>query len=263
MLRKVLLFPAVVCYNVAKGVEAMNKKLLPQEGLKLIACCAMLIDHIGAVLLPSVWLRLVGRLAFPIFCFLLAEGAHRTKSPLKYALRLVFGMLISEVPYDLLFIGSGSPGISLRFLTVHGIVWQRQSVMVTLLAAFLAMQLIKRIRPLWGKLLAILPFALLAELAKADYGFWGVCMAAMFFITHNMHDKHWIQAAFTALICLAIPSTRLFGFPIQMFGIAAMIPISLYSGRKITQGRAAQWGFYLFYPAHMLLLYGIAILFFA
>ena len=55
----------------------MDKKTgLSQEGLKLIACVTMLIDHIGAAFVPSMlWLRVVGRIAFPIYCFLLAEGA--------------------------------------------------------------------------------------------------------------------------------------------------------------------------------------------
>ena len=52
-----------------------KKRGLSQEGLKLIACVTMLIDHIGAAFVPVLWLRVVGRIAFPIYCFLLAEGA--------------------------------------------------------------------------------------------------------------------------------------------------------------------------------------------
>ena len=84
----------------------MERKGLPQEGLKLIACITMLIDHIGAVFFPSlILLRIIGRLSFPIYCFLLAEGAAHTKHAPRYALRLLLCALISELPYDLAFSG--------------------------------------------------------------------------------------------------------------------------------------------------------------
>ena len=96
---------------------------LSQEGLKLIACVTMLIDHIGAVFFPyAIGLRIIGRISFPIYCFLLAEGVHHTRSPLKYGLRLLLVAVISELPYDFLFYG--------RFT------WLRNSVMVTLLLGF-------------------------------------------------------------------------------------------------------------------------------
>ena len=77
----------------------MEKHGLSQEGLKLFACVVMLIDHVGAVLFPQhFWMREVGRLAFPIFCFLLSEGVHYTRSPGRYVLRLTIGAAISELP---------------------------------------------------------------------------------------------------------------------------------------------------------------------
>ena len=90
---------------------------ISQEGLKLLACITMLIDHIGATLMirliqetsandaSLVWLyylmRIIGRIAFPIYCFLLVEGAAHTRDPKKYGLRLFVGMLLSEIPFDL------------------------------------------------------------------------------------------------------------------------------------------------------------------
>ena len=61
----------------------MKIRCLPQEGLKLIACAAMLLDHIGAVFCSGIGLRIIGRIAFPIYCFLLAEGIHYTREPRK------------------------------------------------------------------------------------------------------------------------------------------------------------------------------------
>ena len=72
----------------------MKKQGLSQEWLKLTACATMLVDHVGAVLLPQyIWLRVLGRIAFPIYCFLLAEGIHYTKNPKKYGLRLGIGVV--------------------------------------------------------------------------------------------------------------------------------------------------------------------------
>ena len=107
----------------------MKPKGISQETLKLIACVTMLIDHIGATLVAPTdaiyyayvelytamaWVNLVmrciGRIAFPIFCFLLVEGAHHTRNPRKYALRLAIGMVLSEIPFDLAFFSDASAG---------------------------------------------------------------------------------------------------------------------------------------------------------
>ena len=72
--------------------------------LKCIAIITMLIDHIGAVLFPeNLVLRYIGRISFPIFCFLLAEGFYHTKNVKKYMMRLAVFAVLSEIPYDLAF----------------------------------------------------------------------------------------------------------------------------------------------------------------
>ena len=88
----------------------MNRSMkfsLPQDMLKILACMTMLIDHIGAIFFPYIaWMRIVGRISFPLYAFLLAEGVHHTRNLKKYGLRLLLILVLTELPYDLLFRGA-------------------------------------------------------------------------------------------------------------------------------------------------------------
>ena len=218
------------------------KKNLPQEILKLIACVTMLLDHIGAAILPSTGLRVIGRISFPIFCFLLAEGIAHTRNPKKYGLRLLIGALLAEVPFDLLFYG--------------GLTFAHQNVMLTLLLGFLAAMWMKKT----GKIM--LPFAVCffaAEFLRTDYGGYGIALIALFFISREHPYKVLIQLIGMALVMWMMNSMPVpigpIRIPIQIFGVLAMVPIYLYSGEKITRNVWVQRVFYLFYPAHLAILF--------
>lgn len=218
----------------------MREKGISREMLKCIACATMLLDHIGAVFLPGAGLRIIGRVSFPIFCFLLAEGARFTRSPARYALRLALVALLCEIPYDLLFYG--------------GITWRHQSVMLTLLVGLgvcLAMNRSGRLG-----ILALGLGCLLAEWLSGDYGGFGVALMALFFVSAGHKWKDWLRLFGMAVIFLLMGSPAVPGLviPIQLFGLLAMVPIALYSGRKTTASRAVQWAFYMFYPAHLAVL---------
>lgn len=219
----------------------MRRDGLSQVGLKLIACGSMLLDHIGAAVFPCVGLRIVGRLAFPIYCFLLAEGTRYTRNPGHYVLRLGIGALLSEIPFDLLFFGT---------LTLA-----HQNVMITLLWG-LAMALWMK----HGKL-KILPMVLCAgaaELIRCDYGWAGIVMIWIFVMTEGLERKLLWRVLLLAAVCWAMDSmpVSVWGFrvPIELFAVIAMIPIGCYRGMKQIRSRAVQWGFYLFYPAHLAVL---------
>lgn len=225
----------------------MEKKGIPQEGLKLIACVTMLIDHIGAVLVPHMGLRIIGRLAFPIYCFLLAEGVAHTRNPKKYGIRLLIGALLSELPFDLLFFG--------RLTLEH------QSVMVTLLLGFLMAVWAKK----RGKIL--LPFAVCffaAELLGTDYGGIGVALVGLFVVSDGKPHKFLIRLIGVAVLMLLMGSVEVtvgvVRVPIQMFAVLAMIPIYFYSGRKVTANPWIQRVFYLFYPVHLTVLLIVTLL---
>ena len=217
-----------------------------QESLKLIACLTMLLDHIGLVFFPGSVLRDIGRLSFPVFCFLLSEGFYHTRSRGCYALRLLGAMLLSELPFDLAFFGR--------------VYWGHQNVMLTLLLGFLAVWAVTEAPNGIVKGVSALGIVLGAEFLCSDYGGTGVLLILMFALTRELPGKNWIRAVLMLLLFAQMPSItllRIGGFAVtqQMLGTLAMVPIALYSGEKKTGSKALQTAFYLFYPVHLTVLY--------
>lgn len=250
------------------------KKGISQEGLKLLACLTMLIDHIGYELVYPVYqqvsvvggngiagakqlymlyvlLRCIGRLAFPIFAFLLVEGFYHTRNRKKYALRLMIGAVLSEIPYNLVV--SGSP------------VWRyQQSVMLTLLLGFFALLVMERCRILAWKPVAMVPFAVLAQLLHTDYGWGGVVLIGLFELSRYTYNRNLIRFFGMLVLFHYMPSMMLnfgnFSIPMQTLGALSMLFIAAYDGRKSTNSKAIQSVFYLFYPVHLLVLYVLGVL---
>lgn len=212
------------------------KKGLSQEGLKLIACVSMLLDHIGAMLFPDqIWFRVIGRLAFPIFCFLLVEGMARTRDAGKYRNRLLLGVLLAELPFDLAVCG--------------GISWGRCSVMVTLYLASWAIYWINKENG-FGGLAAVLGLILAAEIVNCDYGALGVVTVL---VLHRAKGQWLLIALWLGLLNWSGTQSGI--DLLQIFTVASVLPMMCYDGRKLTRSKWIQWGFYLFYPVHLMLLY--------
>lgn len=236
-----------LCYNQGRRGADGVKRTFSQEWLKAIACITMLADHVGAVFYPQfLWLRIIGRISFPIFCFLLVEGSAHTQNPPKYAIRLLIGAVLSEFSFDYLFFG--------------GITFRHQSVMVTLLIGFLMLRWMRRS----NQILPVAVCFIAAELLGADYGSRGIALIWLFAMTRGGKHSFLTQGLVMALIFWQMSSTKLqIGFiqlPLQMLGLLALIPISLYSGRKLSRNKWLQWGFYLFYPLHLTILLAIVVL---
>lgn len=194
----------------------------------------MALDHTGAVLYPSqIWLRCLGRIAFPIFCFLIVEGFFHTRDVRRYMGRLGVFALISEIPYDLAF-----RGVPLEYA--------HQNVFFTLLIGIGMMILLERNREWPVKAVILLLAMWLAVLIRSDYNFRGVLLIFVFYI---FHESRW----------LAVTAGGLWNFlyqgVIQKYGVLSVLPLALYNGER---GRKMKYFFYIFYPAHLLLLYGIS-----
>lgn len=187
----------------------MQKRGLSQEGLKLIACMTMLLDHIGVVIVMDCFenatgankgmlldlyeiLRTIGRLSFPIYCFLLVEGHVHRRDPKRYGLRLLLGAILAEIPFDLAAFGA----LTLR----------HQSVMVTLLLGFLMLEMMKKSKNVLLKLPAVVLFAVLAELLHTDYGAEGILVIALFCLTREIAPLCAVSVLWSVVHILAVPS---------------------------------------------------------
>ena len=219
--------------------------------LKLLAMACMLLDHAGYLLFPGQpWLRLVGRIAFPVFCFQLAEGAAHTSNLPRYCRRLFLFALLSEVPFDWMIAG-------------RPFSWDAQNVLFTLGLSALAFWVAEACgrRPVPAAA-ALLLAAGLAAAFRTDYGAYGVLLTGWFYAARQ--SRTWALLGIpvlTALFCLVpvlFPAWSAFGLStVQLACVAACVPLALYNGRQGPRG--GKYAFYCFYPLHMLLLYGVSL----
>ena len=230
----------------------MRDRGLSGGALKWIALLSMFIDHFAAIFYVGSYyagtplfthsayivLRAIGRLAFPLYAFLLAEGFRHTRSVEKYLLRLFLFGVLSEVPFDLAFRRSW-------------IDWSYQNVYFTLCLGLAAVWLWQRAmqggdgrawtaRVLPG-LLGIAAAAAAAEFGHTDYGMWGVLTVAAMVL---FRESAWQRDLFAG--CFLLGSAAM-----EVFGLPSLALLHLYNGRR---GRQAKYFFYLFYPLHLFLL---------
>lgn len=199
--------------------------------LKMIAIVAMLLDHIGAVLLPQyIILRMIGRIAYPIFAYTLAEGFVHTHDVKKYMMRMGILALLSEVPFDLAFFGK-----PLEF--------GHQNVFFTLFLGLVMMYLMSKAPITLRGLLCMAIIMALGEFLRTDYGMMGLFMIYWFY---QYRDSKAVKAVWIACINVFLMGG------VQAFAVLALIPIALHNGK---QGPKWKGFFYGFYPVHLLLIY--------
>jgi hypothetical protein len=245
--------------------------------LKIIACVSMVLDHIG-YFWGIDWLRIVGRLAFPIFVYLIYNGYQHTSHKFKYALRLAFFAVATQIPFNLF---------------VHGKFWYNDgNVFFTLLAALIALWCVDAMRSnkvlRWFCLIppAAICYLYFSGIFVSDYNALGVLMILVFYFCDH---KGFIWEVLTAIgfFCAVYHSyligcakavlLRLTGEPAllptldswelaQAWSACSLLLIFLYNGKKgLTPqnkflAKLLQLGFYLFYPLHMVLLWFLSML---
>ncbi|MGV8982505.1 TraX family protein [Clostridium sp.] len=231
--------------------------------LKIIACALMLIDHMGAALFPQVTiLRMIGRLSFPIFAYLIAVGYTKTKSFPKYLRSLLIFGVISQIPFSLAF-GEGVrvKGFSdfLGFLV--GSPTPHMNIFFTLAIGLIAIRVWDKGEARSGKIIAILSLGILAQIFSTDYGIYGVAMIVAFYVFRDSKIKTIISQTsvfiifYASQIILAILSypgisIKLVWFN-QALSLLSLIFIFSYNGNK---GKNLKYLFYTFYPTHLLVI---------
>lgn len=248
-----------------EGITCTDKGL-DGTALKTIALVSMLIDHFGVAILYFMYnykgelrfisplmsrnwgpgllyayfgCRAVGRLAFPIFCFLLTEGFIHTHDRRKYCLRMAVFACIAEIPYELALINRPS--------------WDFQNVFFELFLGLLTLQGLKKAeefsdirRSIYGGLSVVIG-SILAWLIKADYSCYGIMLMSFFYILRGNRYLQLLTGGVMAFVQSLLSA----------FGAAALafVPLSFYNGKR---GKGnMKYLFYWFYPVHLLLLFGL------
>ncbi len=222
--------------------------------IKILAIVTMVTDHIGLFFFPHIEiLRLIGRIAFPLFAWLIASGAHHTHNINSYLKRLLLLAVVSQLPFTLANQFVGAPAFYLN-------------VVFTLFFGLLGIALIKRqLHPLIATI-AILAIGLLANLLNTDYGAFGVFSIVLFYLFY----ENKFGTVVSQLLLFSVPfllfvtnlnTTILSQFiriaPSEIYGLLALIPIFLY--RQDQKPRGGRF-FYYFYPLQYACIYAFLLL---
>ncbi|MBE6576385.1 MAG: conjugal transfer protein TraX [Ruminococcaceae bacterium] len=227
--------------------------------LHIMAMLFMLCDHLwGTNIFSNDWLTCIGRIAYPIFAFMIVEGYFHTRSVKKYALRLLIFAVLSEIPFNLM-IGSRI------FYPLH------QNVLWTFLISLGLIHLnetAKAKNKPWVQIctgfISVLAAYVLGILTLVDFYHAGILTVLVFYFFRQR--KWWSYIG--QVLCLWYINTEMLGglvydiqlsgctfsFHRQAFALLALIPIWLYHGKQGHKNKALQYVYYLFYPLHLLIL---------
>lgn len=245
--------------KVEKGLFRMNAFYL-----HVLAMAFMLCDHLYRIILPShFYLTCIGRLAFPIFAFLIVEGFFHTRDIKHYCLRLAILALISEIPYNLL-------------CSSHVFDSTGQNVIWTFLLALFCMWCIERRKVCPGSATAlaldvfIIVFSgyLLGFLLFTDYKGFGVLTVLIFYFFRGSLWHHRLCQLFGLVLVnllsgilsgIYLPTTLLpLPIPYQLLAVCSLIILWSYTGEKGSVSIFGRLFCYSFYPLHLLILLGIS-----
>lgn len=221
--------------------------VLTGNHLKLLAALTMLVDHVGVLLFPQVLpLRIIGRISYPVFAFMIAEGCRYTKNKLRYFL-MIFGLGV---------------GCQLVYYFVSGDTYL--NILLTFSFSVLLIFLLQRVqtetdwkrRFLWSVAFASGVFVTIGadQLLTIDYGFWGIMTPVFASLPRGKTKTGSLLPVLMMAVGLLLLAADMKG--IQHYALLAVPLLLLYSGQR---GKAKlKYFFYIFYPVHLVVLQGIA-----
>lgn len=229
--------------------------------LKIIAMLAMICDHAGKMLFPQYpVMRIIGRLAFPIYAYCIAAGCVYTRNPLKYLRRIVLLCLISQPIYAVALNHASASMFAVSFAEkplqaavnfyIH--CWGTPNILFTLALGIVVIWTIRERQLVFTA--AMLMFCWLLR-SKINYGMNGIILMLLFYL---FCSRRWLSLpvvlAFMLSWALDGGKYSLFGikFGIQMFAVCALPLIYVRTNTGI---KLPKWLFYGFYPAHLVLIY--------
>lgn len=213
--------------------------------LRLLALVSMCIDHAGLALFPAIGVfRCIGRISFPLYCYLLTQGFIHTRSRRRYGMRLYLLALASEIPFDLLIFG--------RFSGME------QNAVFSMFFALLALCAAQRFA---GKpvplALSLTGMGALSMLCRVSFGYLGVVLCLAFYYTQGSRVRQALCAAVLTLIyslSLLLAGVDRAWVLTSLCAAASALPILLYSGKRGHTSRVMQFFFYAAYPLHLIAL---------
>ena len=233
-----------------------------QDGalLRLIACICMFIDHAGKMLFPQLtWMRLVGRLAFPLFAYGIAVGAAMTKHPQPYITRVAALALVSQPLYAVALGHTNNAMYAFPFAqhplralyTFYIKSWETPSILLPLLLGLLLLLCIRERKYIPALLIYVLCERFSGSL---DYGVGGIRLMILFYLFLEYPALCFaVTTAYMLVWALDGRGYPIFGvqFGMRLFAVPAVMLASLPICRKT---QLPKWLTYGFYPAHLIIL---------
>lgn len=227
----------------------LSEKGLDGSRMKYIAITAMLIDHIawGFVPINSVlgqFMHIIGRITAPTMCFFIVEGYYHTRDIKRYALRLGIFAIISQLPYYYLQTGKFELSVGP----------EKFNVIYTLLLSLFAVWAWNKIENRALKITIITVLCLLALLG--DWIFIAVLYSLLFAAYRDDVKKRtlWFDVLSIVMVVFSALSSRNPAIQLFQIGVLLFLPLMLLYNGKRGGGTYSKWIFYIFYPAHLLIL---------
>ncbi|MFA7216582.1 MAG: TraX family protein [Candidatus Paceibacterota bacterium] len=207
--------------------------------IKVLAVVAMIVDHIGFVFFPQITvLRIIGRLAFPLFAFLVSEGFIKTSNRRRYFFRLTAFAIISHIPYIYMIRAGGGEGTQLN-------------IFFTLSIGLLCLILVDRYKDLYLRTFIVGAVLLVAMLFRFEYGAYGVLLILSSYLFIKSHIKGLASIFFISIFNVFYRIVYL-ATHLQIYALGAIPFMYLYNGQKGPDGYR-NW-FYYIYPVHMVVI---------